>query len=406
MKIGMQSRLSAIYGSSFALVLAACGAGERTTAGPAAVSRGGSGASMGFGAGALALAPIGALGSSGMGASAAPSGGFAGTPASAAGGGAVKPITTSAAGAPSAGAANPPPVGAAPGVGMTSPAVPVPAPSSGAAPAPNPGPTAPPPGGPISDYGAMGPLPTTTMDGSGPDGMYTLIKPMNLGENGFKHPIATWGNGITTTPALYPVLLSTIASHGFVIIASDNSSVTAQMMTDGLNWLIKQNDAGGMFEGKLDVTRAVSIGYSLGGGAAVDTGSHPAVITTVSFHGLPGASGALHGPLLLFTTTADGFVTKDSYVKPCYAASTTVPTIMATLTIPGYTSPDGQTASNADFTGHLYPVNDAGSERAPAIAWLRMWVYGDENAKQYFYGADCILCKDPWTDIQRKNAMW
>ena len=264
-----------------------------------------------------------------------------------------------------------------------------------------------PPGGPISDYGAMGPFKTMTAGGSGPDGMYTMIRPTNVGENGFKHPIATWGNGITTTPSLYPVLLSTIASHGFVIIASDSTSVTPQMMTSGLDWLIKQNDAGGMFEGKLDVKRAVTIGYSLGGGGAVNAGNHPAVVATVSFHGLPGASGSLHGPLLLLTTPADGFVTKDNYVKPCYDSSTKVPTIMATLSVSGYTpSGNGGTASNADFGGHLYPLNDAGDERAPAIAWLRLWVYGDEGAKKYFYGADCTLCKSPWLDIQRKNAMW
>jgi hypothetical protein len=134
--------------------------------------------------------------------------------------------------------------------------------------------------------------------------MYTLIRPATLGENAFKHPIATWGNGITTTPSLYPVLLGTIASHGFVVIASDSSNVTPELMKSGLDWLIKQNDAGGMFAGKLDVQRAVAIGYSLGGGGAVNVGSHPAVVTTVSFHGLPGASGALHGPLLLFTTPA------------------------------------------------------------------------------------------------------
>lgn len=259
----------------------------------------------------------------------------------------------------------------------------------------------------VDDYAAQGPYAdTTTMDGTGPDGMYTIFRPTTLGENGFLHPIITWGNGITTTPQLYPGLLSGIASHGFVIVASDSSSVTAQMMLDGLDWLIKQNDAGGMFEGKLNVKCAATVGYSLGGGAAVDSGSHENVRATVSFHGLAGQSGKVQGPLLLLTTTADGFVTKDNYVKPCYDASSVQPTIMATMEIPGYESPSGATSPNADFNGHLYPVGDAGDERAPAIAWLRWWIYGDQGAKKYFYGDDCILCKSPWVDIQRKNATW
>jgi hypothetical protein len=241
----------------------------------------------------------------------------------------------------------------------------------------------------VTDYGANGPFATTTTTGTGPDGMYTMVRPTTLGDNGFKHPPATWGNGITTTPSLYPGLLGAIASHGIVIIASDSSNVTAKLMTDGLNWLLAQNTTAGIFQGKLDTDCAISIGYSLGGGAATDTGSHPKVVTTVSFHGLPGNSAALHGPLLLFTSKKDDFVTADGFVTPNYNAST-VQTFYATLV-------------GAGDNGHLTPIFDAGPERAPAIAWLRLWVYGDQAAREYFYGDDCILCKDPWAMPQRKN---
>ena len=249
---------------------------------------------------------------------------------------------------------------------------------------------------PIDDYSKNGPFTATTIDNTGPDGQYTMVRPRDLGKDGFKHPLATWGNGITTTPALYPGLLNAIASHGFVIIASNSSTVTAAMLTSGLDWLIQQNDQAGELQGKLDVMRAVTIGYSLGGGAAVDSGKHPAVIATVSWHGLPGAAEALRGPLLLITSTHDGFVTKAGYVQPCYNRSSKVPTIMATLEVD----------EAASFNGHLYPLGDAGVERAPAIAWLRLWVYGDQGARKYFYGPDCLLCKGEWTDIQRKNANW
>jgi hypothetical protein len=242
---------------------------------------------------------------------------------------------------------------------------------------------------PITDYGANGPFATTTTTGTGPDGMYTMVRPTTLGDNGFKHPPATWGNGITTTPSLYPGLLGAIASHGIVVIASDSSNVTAKLMTDGLDWLIAQNTTPGLFQGKLDTECAISIGYSLGGGAATNTGSHPKVVTTVSFHGLPGNSAALHGPLLLFTSKMDTFVTADGFVTPNYNASS-VQTFYATLV-------------GAGDNGHLTPIFDAGPERAPAIAWLRLWVYGDQAARQYFYGDDCILCKDPWAMPQRKN---
>jgi hypothetical protein len=249
----------------------------------------------------------------------------------------------------------------------------------------------------ITDYGAQGPFVPTTVTNTGPDGQYTMFRPQDLGQNGFLHPPVTWGNGITTTPQNYTALLETIASHGFVIIASNSTNVTDVMMTAGLDWLLAQNDAPGELQGKLAPECAVTIGYSLGGGAAVTAGSHPNVVTTVSFHGLQGEAENLHAPLFLTTSTNDGFVTKAGYVQPTYDRSSGVPTLMATLEVPGATP---------DFTGHLIPLGDAGNERAPAVAWLRFWVFGDSGARSYFYGSDCVLCQSPWVDLQRKNADW
>lgn len=239
---------------------------------------------------------------------------------------------------------------------------------------------------PTDDYGARGPFNALVVTNTGPDGQYTMFRPEVLGENGFKHPPATWGNGITTTPDLYTELLSTIASHGFVVIASNSTTVSSPLMTAGLDWLLAQNDAPGDFQGMLDTEHAVSIGYSLGGKGAVDTGKHPAVVTTISLHGLTGDSAALHGPLFLVTGDNDTFVTPQQFVDPTFNAST-VQTFYATLI--------GAT--------HVKPLFDAGEERAPTVAWLRLWVYGDEGARPYFYGDGCILCQDPWTNPQRKN---
>ena len=247
---------------------------------------------------------------------------------------------------------------------------------------------------PVTDYGAKGPFPTRIVSNTGPGGAFTMFRPTELGANGFLHPPATWGNGVSTTPDLYTDLLNTVASHGFVVIASNSTGVTAQDVRAGLEWLIMQNETGDL-QGKLAVKCAAAIGYSMGGGAAVGAAAHPNVIATVSLHGLQGAASQLNGPLLLITSTNDGFVTKAQFVKPTYDGSSKVPTIMATLNVPGATP---------DFNGHLIPLGDAGQERAPLIAWLRLFVYGDEAAKPWFYGSDCTLCKDPWTDIQKKNG--
>jgi hypothetical protein len=246
---------------------------------------------------------------------------------------------------------------------------------------------------PATDYAAKGPFADAKMVSmTGPSGGYTLFRPdASLGKDGFKHPIATWGNGITTTPSQYTALLTTIASHGFVVIASNDTMAERPALSAGLDWLIEQNKSGDM-QGKLDITKELAIGYSWGGGAAIDTANRPNVVATVSFHGMPPrvttAFQDMHSPLLLFTSTGDTFVSASGYVTPNYNKSM-VQTFYATL-------------SDSSFS-HTSIIPNAGPERGPAIAWLRFWACKDENARKFFYGDDCALCTSPFTMPQRKN---
>jgi Dienelactone hydrolase family len=245
---------------------------------------------------------------------------------------------------------------------------------------------------PLSDYSQNGPFTAMTVNNSGPNGAYTIVLPTTLGQNGFKHPIATWGNGITTTPATYPTLLNRIASHGIVVIASNDTQVTAAEMTGGLDWMIQQNAAAGSYQGKLDTSCLVAIGYSWGGMGAVNAGSHANIVTTVSFHGLQGASQSLKTPLLLFASTNDTFVSASGYVTPTYNASV-VQTFYETTTAAGDPSNEG----------HLLVIDPKDPEYDVAMAWLRLWVYGDQGARSYFYGPDAKACKSPFS-CQTKQA--
>ena len=265
----------------------------------------------------------------------------------------------------------------------------------------------------VTDYSAVGPFADAKMFTSvGPNNDYTLFRPdTSLGQNGFKHPIVAWGNGISTTPDMYQKTLPLIASHGFVIIACNDTQAEEPCLSAGLDWLVAQNTASGPMQGKLDTSREAAVGYSWGGGAAVDTSVRPNIKATVSLHGMPprqsGTWSNIHAPLLLFTSTGDNFVTASGYVTPNYMSST-VQTFYATL--------DDSTA------GHLYVVDQGASicigsllgsqfgncgndtvEHAPTIAWLRLWLCDDTNAKQFFYGDSCTLCQSPWENPQRKN---
>jgi hypothetical protein len=155
-------------------------------------------------------------------------------------------------------------------------------------------------------------------------------------------------------------------------------------MKDALNWIVEQNTAAGVFKDKLWVDHCVSMGFSVGGTSAVELGGEKPVFTVVSIHGHT-AESALHGPMLQTTGT------KDNVGLPMQQATydkSKVQTFMATLT-------------NAP---HQYiESNGGGEERKAIVAWMRYWIYNNTGAKHFFYGDDCVLCKSPWENPQRKN---
>jgi dienelactone hydrolase len=242
----------------------------------------------------------------------------------------------------------------------------------------------------VTDYAMAGPFATTVETKVGPNNGYTVYRPKTLGENGFKHSPIVFGPGIGQAVTVHTTMLTNFASHGYVVVGTPvlnggpGDANNLKLMRDGLDWILAQHDAAGVYQGKLDRSRAVAMGYSVGGTSAVQLGSHVAVATTVSIHGHT-AQSALHGPLLQTTGT------KDTVGMPLQQATymtSQVQTFLATLT-------------GAD---HGYIQGAGGGEERPAIvAWLRYWLNADQGAKRYFFGQDCVLCKAPWEKPQRKN---
>jgi hypothetical protein len=249
---------------------------------------------------------------------------------------------------------------------------------------------------PVDDYSDPGPFGTTTQENTGPDGTYTIIRPQTLGANGFLHAPITFGPGTGMQVSQLSGLLQRFASHGFVVIGRQlmggpGDAATRMRMTAGLDWIIAQHTtAGSVFEGKLDVTHAVAMGYSVGGTGAVEIGGHEAIATVVSIHG-HGAEGDLHSPLLLIGGTADVMGDGESWLAPTYEASE-VQTFFSLVV-----------GANHGYIQGTVDGVPGGVETPAIIAWLRYWIYNDQGAKNYFYGDDCVMCDDDWTNPQRKN---
>ncbi|NLD98517.1 MAG: alpha/beta hydrolase [Fibrobacter sp.] len=245
---------------------------------------------------------------------------------------------------------------------------------------------------PITDYSQKGPFKTVVEKNVGPNNGYTVFRPQNLGENGFRHALIVFGPGIgQTVQPIHTEMLTNFASHGFVVVGTPvlrqgpGGAQNLKTMQDGLTWIVQQNTANGsIYKGKLWVDRAVSMGFSVGGTSAVQMGGAKEVFTVVSIHGHQ-AEAALHGPMLQTTGTNDpvGMPLQ----QKTYDASK-VQTFLATLT----GAPHGYIESNG-----------GGEERKAIVAWMRYWIYNDTGAKHFFYGDDCVLCKSPWQKPQRKN---
>jgi hypothetical protein len=243
----------------------------------------------------------------------------------------------------------------------------------------------------VTDYTPLaGPFATTTENNTGPDGKCVIYRPKTLGENGFMHAPIVFGPGISMQASQLSGLLLSFASHGYIVIGTGvltggpNDPGNKSQMQNALDWIIKQNSQAGAYQGKIATKCAISMGYSVGGTAAVEIGGDPAVATVVSIHGHT-ATAALHGTMLQTTGTAD---TQGIKMQQKTYDQSKVQTFMGTVT-------------NAD---HGYIQNSNGGVQRPAIiAWMRYWINGDTGAKSYFWGNDCVLCKQPWENPQRKN---
>ena len=240
---------------------------------------------------------------------------------------------------------------------------------------------------PAADLGAAGPFKSMAVMNTGPSNGYLLCYPVELGRDGLKHPIVTWGNGAGSTPGNY-TLLPRLATHGFVVIASNSSSVTGALLKGGIDWLIAENSReGSMFKDKLDPNQVAAMGYSRGSLATFDAAKDMRIKTTVHISGgsmNKSVVANLHGPAAFYCGNSS-----DIAYDGCEGdfEITKVPTIYANF--PG---------------GHGGVIGAQSAQISKAtVGWLRWRLMGDKTLDAMFVGPACTLCKDTvWDKVQQK----
>jgi predicted dienelactone hydrolase len=256
---------------------------------------------------------------------------------------------------------------------------------------------------PAADPSMAGPFTTVTETNVGPaagmgaDGgppvAFTLFRPSDLTQGGLCHPVITWGNGTGTGPSTYRVLLNHLASHGFVVIASDSPNVAQgnpPPMVAGVTWVLEQNaDPTSVMYQRIDTTHVGATGHSQGAFATTMAGAD-AHITTIA--PICGASTQrnLHGPALLI----------------CGGMDTTVPCSTVMTAFNGITNQPIMLADDLAATHVNWVTFRAGGAlsivEVAVTAWMRVQLMGDTALRPRFYGASCALCTDAAWQVMQK----
>jgi hypothetical protein len=232
---------------------------------------------------------------------------------------------------------------------------------------------------------------------TGPGAAFDVFAPVDLGGQGRKHPIVSWANGTLYPLDSYAKLLDHWASHGFVIIAAHtNTTAGGGTHKAGIDWLLaEQARPGSPFFGRLDSKKIGAAGHSQGGGATIAAGSNKpgptGIIATMplmpllSFEADPTVVARQVAPMFNINAAMDD---RDPMGKVAAAIFAGAKTALV------------QAAFNGVHTDAM-----TAAMNGPTLAWLRLQLMDDAQAKAWFYPAGtCGLCKDPaWKQVRYQN---
>jgi dienelactone hydrolase len=229
-------------------------------------------------------------------------------------------------------------------------------------------------------------------------------------------PVVVWGNGGCAVDNIkYNGFLTTIASHGFLVITTagpqpqegaPRRQATAADLTAAFKWAdAEYARVGSVLKGKIDTKQVAVMGQSCGGALAITLGADPRVgtigvfnsgVQTAPANGAAPASATfpgeaalkkLHGPVLLINGHERDFMMARS--KATYDAIDHQPAFYGARHGAGHTA-------TAEHPGGAEIANVASN-------WV-LWLFkGDKKAGAMFAGAKCGLCTNSNWDAEAKR---
>jgi hypothetical protein len=215
--------------------------------------------------------------------------------------------------------------------------------------------------------------------------LFTIFRPACM-KKGEKYPVITWANGTCGLIHGYSALLSTVASHGFVIIASNstwtNTAPTNTVQLKALDYAKTLNeDPKSPLYQRLDLEHIGAEGHSQGAAATKVADSDPRIDAVIFWN----SQVSNNKPHLNVSGERDTTERTPADMMASAQGATKPGAWIFYHKIP-------QTGGNA--TGHLTLMEQPERVVDMAIAWWKWQLKGDEEAKKMFVGDDCGLCKN------------
>ena len=238
---------------------------------------------------------------------------------------------------------------------------------------------------------ATGPYPTTTVSDAGPGNGYYIYRPQTLQSNA--HPIAVLCVGSGAHPRNYDALLTSLASHGVVVIAStDPYQGDGSKAVAGVGWLLDQNEMrNSEFYQKLMPSKVLAIGHSSGGNGAMMASTKDKKITSLLLYA-PAVADANASDLMVPTFFVAGSLDQSVY--------------------PDYVKARYQDAKKAHaWYGENAEQGHTGFARNPSVQYYtRAWVYthlfdDTGTARECFYGPNWTFKEaSTWKETLKNNS--
>ncbi|MEQ5809031.1 dienelactone hydrolase family protein [Alteromonas sp. NFXS44] len=249
-------------------------------------------------------------------------------------------------------------------------------------------------------------------------------------------PVMLWANGGCRDNGLrYARFLKEVASHGYFVIAAGPAreerptfleearakaeakhepearstpvgspdKTTVEQIINSLNLAeVFAADKNDEFYQRFDPSKVVVMGHSCGGLQALEVATDERLDGVILFN-----SGVINEPLKVQSTALrvqksmlEKVHTPIAYVNggpDDVAYFNALDDFNRLKHVPVFF------AENGVGHGGTFGVPDGGSYSKVAIAWLDWLLKGDESAKQWFAGEDCVLCTDMDWQVQRKH---